>query len=540
MSGTGTIYDDPLFRNYAEGNYQLSTGSPCIDTGDDTPVTYGTDLAGNARKQDIPGVGTASVDMGAYEYNAALTCGFLASPWVLIASPTTYQSFGTAPFTVQFTGWADGADLTGLQYRWDFGDGGGYGSWGGGNTASYTYTNAGVYNPRLQVTNTAAEVAEKIKSAYVSAGSTHYVVTNNPSAAAPYTNWATAASNNIQAAINAATLNGSAVIVSNGTYGITAQITITNILTVRSFERGLSGASNTVVQRSSGSIRIFSISNTYAVVEGLSITNGFIFNAYNGGGVNLSAGLVRDCIIRNNGNGDNGNGGGVYMTDGTVSNCIIKSNAKNGGDREGGGGVWASGGLITHCQITDNTVGGGDDGGGVRMSGGTIRNSLCARNTTEGTGGGVYMTGGTVESCTIVSNSAVGANGGGGVYRKDGTAGTVSDSIVYFNTAPNNVTYENFYKTSDAGLDYTCTTNPVVEGTGCISAAPLFGNLAGGDYSLQKTSRCIDEGMNQAWMVGAKDLAGNDRILKGTRGNIVDMGCYETFIAPAGTVLVLR
>jgi hypothetical protein len=56
--GTGNIDADPFF---ADTDGRLSLGSPCIDAGDNTAVTSGTDLDGNPRiVNDI-------VDMGAFE-----------------------------------------------------------------------------------------------------------------------------------------------------------------------------------------------------------------------------------------------------------------------------------------------------------------------------------------------------------------------------------------------------------------------------------------------------------------------------------------
>jgi hypothetical protein len=57
-SGLGNINADPLF---ADVDLRLSTGSPCIDVGDNSVVLVATDLDGNPRIiHDI-------VDMGAYE-----------------------------------------------------------------------------------------------------------------------------------------------------------------------------------------------------------------------------------------------------------------------------------------------------------------------------------------------------------------------------------------------------------------------------------------------------------------------------------------
>ena len=227
------------------------------------------------------------------------------------------------------------------------------------------------------------------------------------------------------------------------------------------------------------------------------------------------------------------------MSGGTVSNCLITANRKQGGSGSGGG-AYAIGGLLVLCQIVDNSST-EDDAGGIYLGGATMRNCLIARNSAANFGGGVTLAGGLIESCTIVSNSAVGASGGGGGYRGGGTAGTVKNSIVYHNTAANNATNQNFYKTSDANVTYTCTTLPDVAGTGNITGDPLFEDLAGGDYSLQFSpvkSPCIDAGnpVADAWMLGATDLAGHDRILDG----LLDMGAYETFIPPQGTVFQFR
>jgi hypothetical protein len=79
----GNIDADPLFADAAGGDYSLTSGSPCIDTGDnsllpddvadldgdgDTDEPLPLDLAGDPRVTDGDGDSTATVDMGAYEY----------------------------------------------------------------------------------------------------------------------------------------------------------------------------------------------------------------------------------------------------------------------------------------------------------------------------------------------------------------------------------------------------------------------------------------------------------------------------------------
>lgn len=62
LSGLNT---NPLF--VSASNFQLSAGSPAIDSGNNTYVNGTTDLLGNAR------ITNSTVDMGAYEYDAALS-----------------------------------------------------------------------------------------------------------------------------------------------------------------------------------------------------------------------------------------------------------------------------------------------------------------------------------------------------------------------------------------------------------------------------------------------------------------------------------
>ena len=78
--GDGNINADPSFRDPDSGDYKLDCDSPCIDAGDNENVWMDYDLAGDPRRVDDPetpdsGNGEAPiVDMGAYEYQADLTC----------------------------------------------------------------------------------------------------------------------------------------------------------------------------------------------------------------------------------------------------------------------------------------------------------------------------------------------------------------------------------------------------------------------------------------------------------------------------------
>lgn len=77
--GGGNIDADPLFADAANDALQLLSGSPCINTGDNSAVPAGItiDLDENARIVD------GTVDMGAYEY-------FLAAPAAAIPTLTEW------------------------------------------------------------------------------------------------------------------------------------------------------------------------------------------------------------------------------------------------------------------------------------------------------------------------------------------------------------------------------------------------------------------------------------------------------------------
>ena len=76
VDGGGNLDADPLFvlpvdpaaAPTTAGNLRLQRGSPAIDAGDNAFVTHPLDLDGNPRASDGDGDGTATVDMGAYEF----------------------------------------------------------------------------------------------------------------------------------------------------------------------------------------------------------------------------------------------------------------------------------------------------------------------------------------------------------------------------------------------------------------------------------------------------------------------------------------
>ena len=70
-SGTSQDPDDDI---WVDGNYHLLPGSPCIDAGDNTPVTSITDLDGRGR------IANGTVDMGPYEFQTIVIHVDAAAP----------------------------------------------------------------------------------------------------------------------------------------------------------------------------------------------------------------------------------------------------------------------------------------------------------------------------------------------------------------------------------------------------------------------------------------------------------------------------
>lgn len=71
-NGVGNFTNEPLFVNFAAGNFRLQTNSPCINAGNNAYMSGGTDLDGRPRK--VGGM----VDMGAYEFQGAGMGEFIA------------------------------------------------------------------------------------------------------------------------------------------------------------------------------------------------------------------------------------------------------------------------------------------------------------------------------------------------------------------------------------------------------------------------------------------------------------------------------
>jgi hypothetical protein len=349
-NGVGNISSDPELASPSH----LSAFSPCIGKG-----SYG------AVSGDIDGEPWANPpSIGCDEYHAGAATGPLSS--VVTASLTNV----VAGYPVVFTALIEGrTDLS----IWEFGDGAleinqPY--------TAHSWAMPGDYLVSLWAFNdsypggVSATVTVRVGTGL------HYVAVDSTNPVAPYTSWATAATN-IQEAINACE-PGAEVIVTNGTYS-----------TITAGDLGLSASPPPAP------IRPVSVRSV----------NGPLLTIIDGGHAGRCASLGDDASLSGftltNGLADCGFpcssiAGGVYG--GTLSNCVLSGNSAS----YGGAAAYAT---LNHCILIGNSA---------------------------ADGGGAY--GCTLNNCTVVNNSVF-AYGGGGAKQC-----MLNNCIVYFNVGQWNTT----------------------------------------------------------------------------------------------------
>ena len=296
--------------------------------------------------------------------------------------------------------------------------------------------------------------AGSVRGVAVIPAQTDFYVSLNGSHTSPYDTWVKAATN-IQDAVDVASASDT-VIVSNGTYLLSAEIAVTSAITIKSKDND----SATVIVDGQSTVRCFNMSSTNAWLKGITVTHGH--RAFG-----------------------QGNGGG--MLSGSALNCIF---ILNSAVAEGlGGGV--DGSVLYYCNVISNSA--GQAGGGARDS--TLYNCILSGNASDDAASEAM-------GCTLYNC-------------------TVKDGSVWVCTLWNCILWDVGTAEVDNNVYYSCANIITPIGAGSITNNPVF--VGGGDYRLQSNSPCIDTGTNQAWMTGAKDLDGNQRIWNTT----VDMGAYE-------------
>ena len=482
--GGNCVTGDPAFADAANGDFSITTASPCANKGltqEWMTTTETTDYGGNVR------VSGSSVDIGAYEADSSVL--------VVSFDASTPSGPGAQDITFTLTGDYDQME-PGTVYRWDFdGD--------------------GVYDVETTATSVTASIGEGLHDVTLKAGAldpvtrtgvvdikavTVYAARTGSTPAYPYNTWATAASS-IASAMNAAT-DGSTIVLSNGTFSLSSDLNISSSVTIR----GLSGCDGTTITPSQG--HGLSFQNADAIVEGVTISGGSAATMITMGAI---GGTFRDSRVRD---------------------CVWST--------MGGIAIKASGGLVEGVEIVncrDSSDGDGGDGMAVQLSGTAVMRNSVIRNCRRSSGAGndvIRVTGNArLENCTISGNKtkypALYASGNAQIV----------NCIAYGN--------ETWYDTSSAGSPNwrvggsTCVFSNNIFSAACgetdIAGDPEFTDAANGDFTFNAGSIAFNAGILLDWMneEGAKDFYGNVRL----SGAAPDIGAFEADANQENVVIAL-
>ncbi len=317
----------------------------------------------------------------------------------------------------------------------------------------------------------------------------------------------------IQAAINASS-SGDTVYVNSGTYTGPGNVDLD--FGGRNISLIGPNASTTIIDcggSSSGTHRGFYIHNgetSSALVQNLTVTNGYMHDYGGAVTVTSSSPTFRNCVFSNSTCDVSGGayGGGLYVSGSnaspTFTNCVFANNTAQGLNN----GVVDAGSAacildandsmtFVNCLFTGNQVISGGD-----VYGGTIH--------IQQTGSNVTLT-----NCTLAGNSVTAPGTAYSSVLMGLYAGTVTitNTLIYGNTGAGP-----FYLYGNSSLSITYSD---VQGgwgdTGDFDTDPLF--VGSGDYHLSAGSPCIDAGTPTG--APATDLDGS------TRDAAPDMGAYE-------------
>ncbi|MEA2067918.1 MAG: choice-of-anchor Q domain-containing protein [Verrucomicrobiota bacterium] len=307
-------------------------------------------------------------------------------------------------------------------------------------------------------------------SAVTTASASTWYVSPDSMASGPGTAWSNAW-HTIQAGVDAASV-GDTVLVSNGTYSVTSEITVNAAITIKSID-----SQGTTIVEANGYCRCFNLGEEACYISGFTLTNGLAYHEPNQGGAiycdNSTVPVVSNCVFSgntavHNNPGPPGKGAGMYY--GTAYHCLFTGNLAGAGAgmyagiandcrfvdnqaRHSGGGMYY--GTANRCSFVDNQA---PNAGGQFW--GTANSCVFLHNAAESDGGGKLC--GEANSCTFIHNSA--GSGGGGMDH-----GSATNCIAWYNSATGSG--NNF----NATTTYYCCSPDLTNGVdGCITNEPLF------------------------------------------------------------------
>jgi hypothetical protein len=528
-SGTGDINIDPLFVRAPTagtdgvwntwdddyGDTRLQPTSPAVDVGLTAGIPAGTstDLAGNPRVVDVPGIGGAAVvDMGAYETQ---------SPVVASAGGPYFAPQG---LSVILKGAGSSNASGALQYAWDFnGDGLFDDATGPNPTFSTAGLPLGARQISLRITDSLSRTDVSVAVMNVSPP-VLYVDGRVTGGRHDGLDWANAFTSIADAL--AVANRGMRIDVARGVYKPTSTL-----------DRTLS----------------------FNLKSGVSLYGGYAgFGAANPDARDfISTPTVLSGDIGAAGdNSDNslhvvkaGSVDATTMFDGFTITGGANPNGTSNNDF--GAGMFISGSMfVSNCTFQGNV---GSDGGALSLAGGspTIVNSVFVGNSAKH-GGAVTIVNGfpVLINCTFVDNSATTAAGAVEITSSPGPNVSLTNCIFWGNTAPMDPQIGRYNGTltvsfSDVQGGYT--------GTGNINSSPWFLRNPSpgadatwgtadddlGDLRAQPFSPVVDAGINAVPEAITTDILGNPRFNdipttpdtgSGT-APLVDMGAFEAVTA---------
>jgi len=391
-SGSGNIDAEPQLASASH----ISATSPCRGAGN----------AAYASGRDIDGEPWANPpSMGCDEFYAGAGTGSLA---VSVGAAYTNVAAG---FSVDLIGFIEGRVSSS---RWEFGDGTVASNW---PYAAHAWVAPGDYAVVLRAYNNSnpGGVSATVL-VHVVTQPVHYVSANSTVPVSPYSSWATAAAN-IQDAVDAASVAGALVLVSNGVYSaggrvvygaLTNRVAVTTPLVLQC----VNGPAETVIEgnptRGDSAVRCVYLANGatlsgFTLAAGATRFSGDLDQEQSGAGLWCASPsvVVSNCVLV--GNLANAQGGGAYS--GTLVDCTLTGNSAYGG----GGGTYCA--TLNNCTLLTNSALDltlSSSGGGALSS--SLYNCTLVGNSASKNGGGASAS--TLRNCTLMGNEASG-NGGG-------------------------------------------------------------------------------------------------------------------------------
>lgn len=319
------------------------------------------------------------------------------------------------------------------------------------------------------------------------------------------------------------------VFVAPGIYEQSKQTVLSNAIEIV----GMTGKPKDVILRNNATAawdnkecRVFHLRNAKALVTGLTIEKGSVYNVM-GGNLLISA------------------------DGGSVSNCVIASGHGSMNTKGANAALDAANGVITHCVISNGALSahtGESSGTAVFFSGngGRLSNCLITRNAfasderQKATAPSVSMSvvclnNGVMDNCTIVDNCHTGLTAG--VYAKsDGKNLRVVNCVIAGNTELDGSKVPAYYGNGAAKFA-NCVTDdekPINATCKVGIADEMFVNPDDGKWQPLPDGSLADAGTTNNLAVPSVDLKGNPRI----RGEAIDLGCYE--VSSAGFFIRVR